>query len=164
VTNKHHVAEKKIAAVYCTHKCTQTANMDILHAQLTAIQRRLAFVQTDPIDWRTQVLVFSWGICLFESYLLYVISIFCLGQRRSRSRSFSRAACGSIRFTQSQLPPLSLPNTLHLRCSKNLRDMGKTRLSSQSYQGCISSSSIPSNLPRACTTPGHGGLLANSWD
>ncbi|KAI0279546.1 peptidase family M48-domain-containing protein, partial [Russula aff. rugulosa BPL654] len=34
------------------------------------IQHRLAFVQTDPIDWRFYVLVFSWGICLFESYLL----------------------------------------------------------------------------------------------
>jgi hypothetical protein len=45
--------------------------MDILHTQLTAIQNKLAFVQTDPIDWRYYVLVFSWGICLFESYLLY---------------------------------------------------------------------------------------------
>ena len=46
--------------------------MDILHTQLAAIQHRLAFVQEDPIDWRTYVLVFSWGICFFESYLLYV--------------------------------------------------------------------------------------------
>ena len=46
--------------------------MDILHTQLVAIQHRLAFVQTDPIDWRHYVLFFSWGICLFESYLLYV--------------------------------------------------------------------------------------------
>ncbi|KAI0301353.1 metalloendopeptidase [Russula brevipes] len=44
--------------------------MDILHAQLAAIQRKLAFVQEDPIDWQTYVLFFSWGICLFESYLL----------------------------------------------------------------------------------------------
>ncbi len=49
----------------------QPTNMDILHTQLAAIQHRLAFVQTDPIDWRSYVLVFSWGICLFESYLLY---------------------------------------------------------------------------------------------
>lgn len=49
-----------------------TTNMDILHTQLVAIQHRLAFVQTDPIDWRHYVLIFSWGICLFESYLLYV--------------------------------------------------------------------------------------------
>jgi hypothetical protein len=46
--------------------------MDILHTQLGAIQHRLAFVQEDPIDWRTYVLIFSWGICIFESYLLYV--------------------------------------------------------------------------------------------
>jgi STE24 endopeptidase len=49
--------------------------MDILHAQLTAVQNRLSFVQEDPIDWRTYVLVFSWGICLFESYLLYVLVV-----------------------------------------------------------------------------------------
>ncbi|KAI0265446.1 metalloendopeptidase [Gloeopeniophorella convolvens] len=44
--------------------------MDILHAQVAAIQRRLAFVQEDPINWQSYVLIFSWGICLFESYLL----------------------------------------------------------------------------------------------
>lgn len=47
--------------------------MDILHAQLAAIQRRLAFVQVEPIDWKTYVLAFYWGVCLFESYLLYVL-------------------------------------------------------------------------------------------
>ena len=51
---------------------SRAGDMDILHAQLAAIQRKLAFVQVDPIDWRTYVLVFSSGICLFESYLLYV--------------------------------------------------------------------------------------------
>jgi hypothetical protein len=50
--------------------------MDILHAQIIAIQNRLSFVQEDPIDWRAYVLVFSWGICLFESYLLYVLLSF----------------------------------------------------------------------------------------
>ena len=49
---------------------TQVGDMDILHVQLAAIQRKLAFVQVDPIDWKKSVLVFSWGICLFESYLL----------------------------------------------------------------------------------------------
>jgi hypothetical protein len=145
----------------------QAANMDILHAQLAAIQHKLAFVQVDPIDWKTHVLIFSWGICLFESYLLYA-HIYLSSRRRLRSRSqnplLSRAACGNIRCTQSQLCPLSLPITLHLRCSKNLRNMGNTRLSSRSYPGCISSSSIPFNLPRACTIPGHGGLLVNFWD
>jgi hypothetical protein len=47
--------------------------MDILHAQLGAIQHKLAFVQVEPIDWKTYVLLCSWGICLFESYLLYVL-------------------------------------------------------------------------------------------
>lgn len=46
--------------------------MDILHTQLAVIQRHLAFVQEDAINWLTYVLVFSWGICLFESYLLCV--------------------------------------------------------------------------------------------
>jgi hypothetical protein len=56
--------------------CTpEQGDMDILHAQLAAIQRKLAFVQVDPIDWKNYVLVFSWGICLFESYLLYVPSL-----------------------------------------------------------------------------------------
>jgi len=51
--------------------------MDILHAQLAAIQRKLAFVQVDPIDWKTYVLVSSWAICFFESYLLYALIMMC---------------------------------------------------------------------------------------
>jgi STE24 endopeptidase len=49
--------------------------MDLLHNQLVAIQNRLAFVQEESIDWRNYVLFFSWGICLFESYLLYVLVV-----------------------------------------------------------------------------------------
>jgi STE24 endopeptidase len=44
--------------------------MDILHAQLDALQSRLAFVSVDPIDWKLYVQVFSWTVTLFESYLL----------------------------------------------------------------------------------------------
>ncbi|KAH9974408.1 peptidase family M48-domain-containing protein [Lactifluus volemus] len=45
--------------------------MDFLHAQIVAIQNRLSFVQDDPtIDWRSCVLKLSWGICLFEIFLL----------------------------------------------------------------------------------------------
>jgi STE24 endopeptidase len=58
--------------------------MDILHTQLAVIQHRLAFVQEDPIDWRTYVLVFSWGICFFESYLLYVFTERPFSSTRSR--------------------------------------------------------------------------------
>ncbi|KAI9436819.1 peptidase family M48-domain-containing protein [Russula earlei] len=44
--------------------------MDFLHDQLAVIQHRLAFVQEDPIDWKVYVLAFTWGVCIFESYLL----------------------------------------------------------------------------------------------
>jgi len=44
--------------------------MDFLHDQLALVEKQLAFVQTDPIDWKTYVQAFSWGVCLFESYLL----------------------------------------------------------------------------------------------
>ncbi|KAI0804709.1 metalloendopeptidase [Irpex lacteus] len=44
--------------------------MEFLHAQLATVQRQLAFVATDPIDWKTYVQAFSWTVCLFESYLL----------------------------------------------------------------------------------------------
>ncbi|PSR76912.1 hypothetical protein PHLCEN_2v8136 [Hermanssonia centrifuga] len=44
--------------------------MEFLHQQLAQVQRHLAFVAVDPIDWKTYVQAFSWGVCLFESYLL----------------------------------------------------------------------------------------------
>jgi hypothetical protein len=143
--------------------------MDILHTQLAVIQHRLAFVQTDPIDWRYYVVVFSWGICLFESYLLYAhIHLSPISHRLLRSRSqnlpFWRTACGSTHFIRSQLRLQSLPITLHLRCSRILRNMANTRPSFQSSPGYISSSSIPFNFPRTSTIPGLGGLLVNFWD
>lgn len=49
--------------------------MDFLHVQLATVQKQLAFVSTDPIDWKTYVQACSWAVCLFESYLLYVIDI-----------------------------------------------------------------------------------------
>ena len=47
--------------------------MDLLHTQLNALQSRLSWVQTDPIDWKLYVQSLSWAVCLFESYLLFVI-------------------------------------------------------------------------------------------
>ncbi|KAL0564470.1 zinc metalloprotease [Marasmius crinis-equi] len=44
--------------------------MDILHTNLAKIQRQLAFVAVDPIDWKFYVQAFSWSVTLFESYLL----------------------------------------------------------------------------------------------
>lgn len=47
--------------------------MDLLHSQLAALQQKLSFVATDPIDWKFYVQVFSWSVTLFESYLLSVL-------------------------------------------------------------------------------------------
>ena len=46
--------------------------MDVLHAQLSNIQRHLAFVSVEPINWKLYVQAFSWIVALFESYLLCV--------------------------------------------------------------------------------------------
>ncbi|THH19549.1 hypothetical protein EW146_g1633 [Bondarzewia mesenterica] len=44
--------------------------MDFLHSYITTLQRNLAWVSVDPIDWKFYVQVSSWSICIFESYLL----------------------------------------------------------------------------------------------
>ncbi|VDC05236.1 unnamed protein product [Peniophora sp. CBMAI 1063] len=44
--------------------------MDYLDAGLAAVEKQLAFVKTDPINWQGLVLGFSWAVCIFESYLL----------------------------------------------------------------------------------------------
>ncbi|KAG6330104.1 hypothetical protein ID866_8985, partial [Astraeus odoratus] len=44
--------------------------MDLLHSQLAALQHKLSFVATDPIDWKLYVQLSSWAVTLFESYLL----------------------------------------------------------------------------------------------
>ncbi|KAG6839963.1 hypothetical protein C0991_010003 [Blastosporella zonata] len=44
--------------------------MDLLHTQLSKIQRHLAFVAVEPIDWKLGVQGFSWAVTLFETYLL----------------------------------------------------------------------------------------------
>ncbi|KAG6876822.1 hypothetical protein C0993_000170, partial [Termitomyces sp. T159_Od127] len=44
--------------------------MDLLHTQLDHIQRHLAFVAVDHIDWKLAVQGFSWTVTLFETYLL----------------------------------------------------------------------------------------------
>ena len=53
--------------------------MDFLHSQLGVIQQYFAFVATDPIDWKFYVQIFSWSVCLFESYLLYAWIRIALG-------------------------------------------------------------------------------------
>ena len=44
--------------------------MEYLDAGLAGIEKQLAFVKTDPINWQGLVLGFSWAVCIFESYLL----------------------------------------------------------------------------------------------
>jgi STE24 endopeptidase len=44
--------------------------MDFLHRQLGVLQHQLAFVSVEPINWKLYVQTFSWGVTLFESYLL----------------------------------------------------------------------------------------------
>ncbi|KZV98886.1 metalloendopeptidase [Exidia glandulosa HHB12029] len=43
---------------------------DLLHSQLVALEDRLSWVKTDPVDWKFYVQLFSAGITLFESYLI----------------------------------------------------------------------------------------------
>ncbi|KAI5121524.1 hypothetical protein M0805_002584 [Coniferiporia weirii] len=45
--------------------------MEFLHSQLAALQHQLSWVSTEPIDWKFYVQSFSWGVCIFESYLLW---------------------------------------------------------------------------------------------
>ena len=44
--------------------------MDFLRFQLAKLQKHLAFVQVDPINWKGNVQGFSWSATLFETYLL----------------------------------------------------------------------------------------------
>ncbi|KAM5531434.1 hypothetical protein V8D89_014891 [Ganoderma adspersum] len=44
--------------------------MDYLNAGLDLVQSRLAWVATDSFNWKLYLQVSSWGVCLFESYLL----------------------------------------------------------------------------------------------
>lgn len=46
----------------------QTATM---FATAGTLERKLTeFVSTEPVDWKFYVQVFTWSVCLFESYLL----------------------------------------------------------------------------------------------
>lgn len=47
---------------------SQTATM---FAVAGALEQKLEeFVSTEPVDWKFYVQVFTWSVCLFESYLL----------------------------------------------------------------------------------------------
>ena len=42
--------------------------MDFPHSQLAKLQKHLAFVQVEPVNWKGYVQGFSWGVTLFETY------------------------------------------------------------------------------------------------
>lgn len=44
--------------------------MDFVNSGLDAVQRQLAFVATDSVDWKHHVQFFSWSVCAIESYLI----------------------------------------------------------------------------------------------
>lgn len=48
--------------------------MDYLNAGLDVVHKYFAWVATDPFDWKLFLQVSSWGVCLFESMLLYAHS------------------------------------------------------------------------------------------
>ena len=78
VVVEHVASDTSFQRTSTTHFQRPAAStMDILHNQLNNIQRHLAFVATDPINWKLYVQVFSWTVTLFESYLLCaVFSVF----------------------------------------------------------------------------------------
>jgi STE24 endopeptidase len=45
---------------------------NFLPAQLADFQRGLEFISVYPLNWKLYVQGFSWGVTLFESYLLFV--------------------------------------------------------------------------------------------
>jgi hypothetical protein len=55
------------------HVSPSANDMDVLiDRPLAAIQKQLSWVSYAPVNWRGLVQGFSWGICVFESYLVSV--------------------------------------------------------------------------------------------
>lgn len=59
-------SNNKVLALYFDNCC----KMEFLHSQLDTLQKHLSFVTTDAINWKGYVQAFSWGVTLFETYLL----------------------------------------------------------------------------------------------
>lgn len=108
-------------------------NMEFLHSQLSKIQDYLSFVSVDPINWKFYVQAFSWGVTLFESYLLCVsISLYRSVLRWPNAYK----ACVSIHYTLKQ-SHLQLSQAISAqRYSRNRKNMGKTRPSSHWFRDC----------------------------
>lgn len=112
--------------------------MDILHTQLSNIQRHLAFVAVTDINWKLYVQLFSWSVTLFESYLLYdyfIFSFFCF-------YNFFSKGFDSILFTPRKNLPRPLRSISNRVCLKSLKIMVKIRPSSLYSRESSSSSWI----------------------
>ena len=102
--------------------------MDILHTQLNNIQRHLAFVAVDNIDWRFYVQLFSWSVSLLESYLLCVGNFlvnFCPFLILFYFKGFDSILCTPRKNLRHHLR--SILNQVYL---KSLKTMGKIKPSS----------------------------------
>lgn len=115
--------------------------MDILHTQLNNIQRHLAFVAVDDIDWRFYVQLFSWSVTLFESYLLYAVYYFGhilpVSNNLFFFKGFDNILCTPRKNLRHHLR--SILNQVYL---KSLKTMGKIKPSSLCSQESSNSSWI----------------------
>lgn len=98
--------------------------MDLLHTQLSNIQRQLSFVSVDPIDWKLYVQAFSWAVTLFESYLLYVCGI---GFNSSGINQYENLAYDSIHCILRPSPRLHSRSISSQTRSTSRRLMVRTR-------------------------------------
>ena len=118
--------------------------MDLLHGQLAALQRHLAFVAVDPIDWKFFVQACSWSVCLFESYLL------CAGIRLpSRTRDLTRFFCFRIRqyplYSKTEPPPVlkdHFSQEVFDKSQKYGKDKAKFALASGLYRQVVDSAML----------------------
>jgi hypothetical protein len=64
VTDRIRVWVAIVPALILPQTATMFAVVGVLEQKLTE------FISTEPVDWKFYVQVFTWGVCLFESYLL----------------------------------------------------------------------------------------------
>ena len=107
---------------------TDWQRMDILHSALAAIQSRLSWVSVVPVNWKFYVQSFSWGVCIFESYLLCV-TCHCHNLYDLRLiLAGDNTHCTLRRSLQRLLPAISL-----VILFRNHRSMARTK---QNFHSC----------------------------
>jgi len=68
IVSHHVIIDRLRVFVVAWPSKSQTATM--FAAAGTLEQKLTDFVSTEPVDWKFYVQVFTWSVCLFESYLL----------------------------------------------------------------------------------------------